>query len=115
MTKDETAAAVAKTLSTGALAAFGLTWWTVIAAVLGAFASLHFEEPATGSSVSRVLLQIFALALLSGLLAVALPLVPLFGWFDAVPVAVRAGLLGVFANPVYKLIKARIHRGKKDL
>lgn len=106
----------AATAGTAAAAAFGLTWWAVAAALIGALVSLHFERPAAGSTVWRVLLQIGALGFLAALLAVALPHVPLFGWTapegmkPEVALVVRAGLLGIFANPISNWIRAIIAR-----
>ncbi len=104
----------AGTAGAGLAMAFGLTWWAIAAALAGALVSLHFEKPAAGSTVWRVLLQIFALGFLAAFLAVALPHFPLFGWTSAaglpqeVALAVRAGLLGVFANPISIGIRAAI-------
>ncbi len=104
MSKDEAAALVAKTAVAGVFAAFGLTWWAIMAAFLGAIVSLHFEQPAPGSAVWRVALQVLAFTFLASLVAVLLP----HFWvkFGEVELAVRAGLLGVFANSLYKLGKA---------
>jgi hypothetical protein len=111
--QQETGSLMMKSLATagGASVAFGLTWWAVAAAILGAIASLHFEQPATGSTVKRVLLQILALSLLAALLGSALPFIPGFRWSAEVPVAVRAGLLGLFANPINNAIRFGMRAG----
>lgn len=115
----ETAALVAKSAGTAgaaAAAAFGLTWWAVAAALLGAVASLHFEKPATGSTVVSVILQIFSLAILAAFLGAAVPHIPGFGWTEPasmpkeVALVVRTGLLGIFANPISNWIRSIISR-----
>lgn len=107
----ETAAVVAKSVATagGAAAAFGLTPLAIAAAVVGALASLHFEPPARGSGVWRVLGQIAAMAVLAALLAVLT-----YAWFptDSVPLPARAGLAGLFANPGYLWVRSYIDRKK---
>lgn len=113
MSKDEVGALAAKTVATGVLAAFGLTLWAIVAAFIGAIVSLHFERPAAGSEVWRVALQIVAFAFLAALVAVLLP--HFWAKFGEVELAVRAGLLGVFANPIYKLGRSFIaSRAKKQ-
>jgi hypothetical protein len=110
------AAKSAATAGTAVAAVFGLTWWAVAASLVGAVMSLHFERPAAGSTVWRVLLQIAALGFLAAFLAVFLPYIPLFGWTapEALPsdvaLVVRAGLLGIFANPINTGIRALIRR-----
>jgi hypothetical protein len=100
----------AATTAGGYALAFGLTGWAVAAAILGAVASLHFEQPAEGSRVWRVALQVFSLALLAALLGSALPQIPGCSAADAVPVAVRCGLLAIFANPISNWIRSFIAR-----
>jgi len=104
----------AGTAATAAAAAFGLTWWAIAAAIAGGLASLHFEKPAAGSKVRSVLLQVFAMGFFAALLAVILPHLPGFGWtapqglLPDVSLAVRAGLLGAFANPIVIGVRALI-------
>jgi hypothetical protein len=107
--QQETAALLAKSLATGggAVAAFGLTPVAIAAAIVGAIASLHFEPPASGSTLWRVLGQIAALALLAALLAA---FTYAFYPGDTVPLAARAGLLGIFANPCYQWARGYIER-----
>jgi hypothetical protein len=107
---NESAAVAVKVAATGAVAAFGLTWWAVAGAVLGAVASLHFEPPAAGSKVWRVVFQVFAMATLAALLGSALPIIPGFGALEAIPVAVRCGLLGIFGSLANNWIRAFIAR-----
>ncbi len=107
MTND-TAALAAKSAATGITGitvAFGLTWWAVAAAVVGAFASLHFEKEAAPSTMAKLLGKIASLAFLAALLAATSPHLAGFAWTENVPVAVRAGLLGVLANPIYELLR----------
>jgi hypothetical protein len=107
MMQQETGAMVAKSIATGAAAAFGLTPIAFAAAIVGALVSLHFEPPATGSTLWRMLGQIAALAVLAALLAsLSIALLP----SDAIPVAARSGLLGIFANPCYQWGRAWIDR-----
>lgn len=91
----------------GAAMAFGLTPLAVAAAVGGSLASLHWQPAARGSGVWRVLGQIAAMAMLAALLAVLT-----YAWFptDTVPLAARAGLLGIFASPCYEWVRAYIDR-----
>jgi hypothetical protein len=102
MEKESAAALAAKSVATGAAAAFGLTWWALAAAILGAVASLHREPPAAGSKVWTIAFQVGSLATLAALLGAALPFLPFCDALSEVPVALRCGLLGVFANPVAK-------------
>ncbi len=90
-----------------AAAAFGLTPIAVAAAIGGALASLHWQPAAKGSGVWRVLGQIGAMAFLAALLAVLS-----YYWFptEAVPLAVRAGLFGIFAGPCYLWVMAAIEK-----
>jgi len=103
--KDEALAVGVKVaLGGGAAAALGLTWWAIAAAVAGAAAcALHFEAETTPSTLWRVLIKIVALTILASLLAVAAPHIPGFAWTENILLAIRAGLLGAFASPVYEL------------
>lgn len=90
-----------------AAAAFGLTPLAIAAAIGGALASLHWQPAAKGSGVLRVLGQIAAMAFLAALLAVLS-----YYWFptEAVPLAARAGLFGIFAGPCYLWVMAAIEK-----
>jgi hypothetical protein len=105
MMEQEHQALLVKSAATGLAAALGLTPIAIAAAIVGAIASLHFEPPATGSTVWRVLGQVFALAVLASLLAT---LSFTFYGAEAFPLAARAGLLGIFANPCYQWGRAWI-------
>ncbi len=113
MQHETTALVAAKTVAAagGAAAAFGLTPIAVAAAVGGALASLHWQPAAKGSGVWRVLGQIAAMAFLAAMLAVLS-----YYWFptDAVPLAVRAGLFGVFAGPCYLWAMAWIEKKRAN-
>lgn len=109
MQHEATAAVAAKTVSAAGAAAmaFGLTPLAIAAAIGGALASLHFQPAAKGSGVFRVLGQICAMAFLAAMLAVLT-----YYWFpsEAVPLPVRAGLLGIFASPCYLWVMAWIEK-----
>lgn len=95
------------TAVTSVAAAFGLTWWAVAAALIGAAASLQFESEKTPSTLWRLGLRILALGLLAAALAsVSSHIPPVFGFtLNDVPIAARALLLGLFANPIYKRLR----------
>lgn len=112
MQNDATAAVVTKSVTTGIAAAFGVTWWAAAAALIGAAASLYFERGAEPSSLARLVAGILIFAFIAALIASALPHVPLFGWSAEVNVEVRAGLLGVFAQPIVRTTR-RIIEGWK--
>lgn len=103
----ETAAVVAKSVATAGAAAFGLTPLGVAAAIGGALVSLHWQPAAKGSGVLRVLGQIAAMAFLAAMLAVLT-----YAWWPnpEVPLEVRAGLLGIFANPCYLWVMSWIEK-----
>lgn len=106
--KAEGISVAVKSLATGAAAAFGLTWWAVVAALIGAAASYHFEPQQQPGTVRRLIVGILVLAFSAALLASAAPHVPGFGWTANVPLGVRAGLLGVFANPIIRWVRRLI-------
>ena len=110
--EDMKTAVAIKSVATGvsAAAAFGLTPLAVAAAIAGAIASLHFEPPAKGSGVWRVLGQIAAFALLAALLATLT-----VAWWpsDTVPLPARAGLLGIFANPCYLVARSWLDKKRE--
>lgn len=74
---------------------FGLTWWAVAAAIVGAVAALHFEPEYVPARVPRLIFGIFATGVAAALVAVAAPHFPGFGWSGQIPIEVRAGLLGL--------------------
>jgi hypothetical protein len=103
--QEEVTAAVAKAASGAAIsAAFALTPWAVVAAIVGAAVSLHFQEASGAKGVGRLVLGIGALGFLAAMIAAGVPHAPGFGWTDAIPVAVRAGFLGVVADPTHRFI-----------
>lgn len=95
--KAEAAGFAAKGVATAgaAVAVFGLTWWAVAAAVLGAIASYHFEPEQKPKGALKLAFGIVAMGFAAAMLAVALPHVPMLGWSGAILVEVRAGLLGL--------------------
>lgn len=106
----ESAAEVAKAAATSGVAAagaFGLTWWALAAALAGAVLSLHFERAQAPSTLWRLLFGIVALGFLAALLAAFTShLPPILGFsLSEVPIAVRAGLLGLFASPIYRRLR----------
>jgi len=84
------------------VAVFGLTWWAVSAALVGAFASYHFEPEKRPQGLGKMIFGIFAMAFFAALLAVAIPKVPLFSWSSEILVEVRAGLLGLTIRFIYE-------------
>lgn len=106
--KAETTALAVKSVATGAAAAFGLTWWALAAAVIGAAASYHFERDQSPATVWRLVFGILAIGFTAVLLASASPSIPGLGWTGAILIEVRAGLLGLFANALVKLAKRLI-------
>lgn len=111
--KEDGLSVAVKSLATGAAAAFGLTWWAVVAALIGAAASYHFEPEQQPGTVRRLIVGILVLAFSAALLASAMPHVPGFGWAGNVLIEVRAGLLGVFANPIIKWVRRQIESRHK--
>ena len=93
----EAAGLAAKGVATAgaAIAVFGLTWWAVAAAVIGAVASYHFEPEQKPKGAVKLVFGIVAMGFAAAMLAVALPSVPFCGWTAEIPVEVRAGLLGL--------------------
>jgi hypothetical protein len=109
--QQETISLASRSAGTAVAAAFGLTPIAIAAAIVGAVVSLHFEPPATGSTLWRLLGQIAALAVLAALLAsLSFAIAPT----EVVPVAARAGLLGIFTNPCYQWARQWIERKKAD-
>lgn len=107
---DEATAMAVKSAATGVASvavAFGLTWWAVAAALVGAAASLHFEPEQQGKTVAWSVVRILVLGLVGAALAAVTTHLPvIFGFSLAeVPIAVRAFLLGLFANPIYKRLR----------
>ena len=95
--KQEAAALLAKAIATAgaAIAVFGLTWWAVAAALIGAVASYHFEPEHRPKGALKLAFGIFALGVAAALTAVALPQIPFMGWTEGIVIEVRAGLLGL--------------------
>jgi hypothetical protein len=93
----ETAGIAAKAIATAgaAVAVFGLTWWALVAALIGAAASYHFEPEQVPSKASRLVFGIVAMGFAAALAAVALPHFPGLGWTEKIQIEVRAGLLGL--------------------
>lgn len=101
--QEEMTATVAKAVGGASLsAAFALTPWAVAAAIVGAATSLHYQDGAAAKGVVRLLLGIFALGFLAAMIAAGIPHVPACGWTENIPVAVRAGFVGVFADPTQR-------------
>lgn len=71
----ETAGIAAKAIATAgaAVAVFGLTWWALVAALIGAAASYHFEPEQVPSKASRLVFGIVAMGFAAALAAVAFP------------------------------------------
>jgi hypothetical protein len=84
---------------------FGLTWWAIAAAVIGAAASHHFEPEQVPSKLPRLIFGIFAVGFFAALAAVAAPHLPLLKWSVDIPLGVRAGLIGVLLPALYRLGK----------
>lgn len=99
---DVLATKVIATGSAATIAAFGLTWWAVAAAITGAFASYHFEPEQRPKGLGKLLFGIFAMGFVAALLSSAVPKVPMFAWTGEIPVEVRAGLLGVSIRFLYE-------------
>lgn len=105
--KVETATIAAKSVATGGAAVmmFGLTWWAVAIALVGAALSLHFEPEQLTVKVTRLVFGVLAVGFVAAVLAAALPHFPLIAWTADVPVEIRAGLLAVVVRPGYALGK----------
>lgn len=101
--KAETAAAVAKGVSTGGAAAmmFGLTWWAVASALIGAAVSLHFEPEPPTVKVPRLVFGVLSVGFAAAMVAAASPHIPMISWTADVPVEIRAGLLALLVRPGY--------------
>lgn len=112
---DNLSIVVAKALATAgaSVAVFGLSWWALAAALVGAFASYHFEPEQRPRGLGKMLFGIFAMAFAAAMLAVAAPAVPLFVWTGQIAVEVRAGLLGLTIRFIYEQGK-RLTRGYKS-
>lgn len=105
--RDEVMALATKAISTAAVAAttFGLTWWAITAAFVGAAASHHFEPEQSPSRLPRLVFSIFAVGFCAALAAVAAPHFPPMKWTADIPLGVRAGLIGVLLPVSYRLGK----------
>lgn len=101
--RDEMLALGAKVIATAVTAAtmFGLTWWAIAAAVVGAAASYHFEPEQVPSKLPRLFFSIFAVGFFAALAAVAAPHVPGLHWTGDILLGVRAGLLGLTVRLLY--------------
>lgn len=86
-----------KALATASMsvAVFGLNWWAIAAALIGAMASYHFEPEKQPKGLGKLVFGIFAMAFASAMLAVALPSIPLCSWTGDIAIEVRSGLLGI--------------------
>jgi hypothetical protein len=79
------------------------------AALFGATASLYWRPPAAGSTVVKVLLQIFALAVSAALIAALIPYITDSKVGD-VPGGIMAGLLGLVVGALYEPILEKLLR-----
>lgn len=95
--RDESIALGSKAIAAGGTAAvyFGLTWWAIMAAVIGAVAAMHFEPEHRPTRVPGLIFGIFATSVAAALVAVAAPHFPGCGWSSEIPIEIRAGLLGL--------------------
>lgn len=111
---DSMSVIVTKGLATAAasVAVFGLTWWAIAAALIGAFASYHFEPERRPKGLSKLVFGIFAMGFAAAFTAVAIPHFPLFAWTAAISVEVRAGLLGLSIRFIFEQWK-RLARSYK--
>lgn len=93
----EASALLAKAVATAgaAIAVFGLSWWAIAAALIGAIASFHFEPEHAPKGALKLAFGIVAMGFAAAFVAVALPNIPLMGWSDGILIEVRAGLLGL--------------------
>lgn len=100
----EHADAAAKAVTTAGVAAslFGLTWWAVAFAVIGAAASYHFEPKKLPAKATRLALGILATAFAAAIVATALPHVPGCKWSGDIDVEIRAGILGLTVRVLYE-------------
>ncbi len=102
--RDEVLALGSKAVSTAVVAAtaFGLTWWAITAAFVGAAAAHHFEPEQTPAKLPRLVFSIFAVGFFAALAAVAVPHLPWLRWSADIPLGVRAGLIGVLLPVIYR-------------
>lgn len=105
--KAENAAVAVQSIATGAAAAFGLTWWSLVAALIGAAAGLHFEKDEAPREFFRTVLVILVMAVLGaavgGTASFVLP--HLWGGFAEVPQPLWALLAGIFSRPIHARLK----------
>ena len=103
--KVETAVVVAKGVTAGAgtVMMFGMTWWALAAALIGATVSLHFEPEPPTVKVPRMVFGVLAVAVVAVFLAVAAPHYSWTAWSASIPVEIRAGLLAVVVRIGYPL------------
>lgn len=88
--------------ATASVAVFGLTWWAVAAALVGAVASYHFEPEKRPKGLGKTIFGIFAMGFLAAIVASQIHKVPGFGWSGEILVEVRAGFLGVTIRFLYE-------------
>lgn len=112
--REEAATVAAKSVASGAaaVAIFGLTWWAWAAAFIGAAASYHFETDKAPETLLKLALGIAAVGFAAAMFASAIPHWPMFGWTGNVLVEVRAGIMGLLANPTVKAIRWLIDNRK---
>lgn len=101
--KAETSATVA----TAAAAALGLSWWSLVTALIGAAAGLHFDREEAPSEFLRTMVAIAVMAVFAVLLgAIASFILPhIWAGFAEVPQPLWAGIAGIFSRPLHKRLK----------
>ena len=112
MNNEQNAASLVQSVAIGATAAFGLTWWAWAAALGGAAASYHFENEKEPATLIKLVVGILAVGFAAAMLASALPYFPGMTWTSAILIEVRAGLLGLVANPGIQLFRRLISSWK---
>lgn len=113
--KSEMSLMVAKAVATAgtSIAVFGLSWWAIAAATIGAFASFHFEPEHRPNKLTGLIFGIFSTAFAAAFLAAAIPHFPMMGWTAGIVVEVRAGLLGLCIRFIFEQFR-RVGRGYKQ-
>jgi len=122
--QDETAVVVVKAsvaAPAGGLtmvAAFGVSLPMLLvalaAAMLGVVVSMHKEPPAKGSTVWRVLFQIFAMGVFAAALAISVEHFDLTASIAKIPLGLRAVLAGAMANLLWNWVTGFINRKRRD-
>lgn len=116
--REEIVTTVAKAAAGGmasgatAMAVFGLSWWAWAAAMVGAAAQFHFELDRAPETLLKLVIGIAAVGFAAAMLASGIPHFPYMGWTSNILVEVRAGLLGLVANPAIHLLRRLISTTK---